>query len=421
LWRKIISGRVALGGIAAFAISAYSAASMHTANPTLASLREDFLLKPEIVPLNNGSFGAMPRPVFDTYQRWQLELETHPDLYFRRQFELLRVPRQALAAYLHTDPANIGLLTNATMGVNVVTHSLRSVLKPGDEILTTNHEYNACNNAWAFVCQKTGAVYINHPIPVPVTTPEAFVEALWAGVTPRTKVIYLSHITSPTALTFPIEAICARARAEGILTVIDGAHVPGQRPLDLDALGADFYTGNCHKWMCSPKGTAFLYARPEVRGMIEPLIVGHHFQSDRTTGDPMLDYIEFFGTRDYACFLTIPAAIDYLNTHDWPARRAQCHALVRDARRRIASLAGTEATQICPDHDDTWFAQLAAVRVSDAWDLKSLWSYLNSTHKIEIPIFAWNGIPIVRVSAQVYTSAQDIDTLVQGVSEWLRQ
>ncbi len=183
------------------------------------------------------------------------------------------VARTALADYLGTTQDRLGFVTNATMGVNVATHSLRDWLKPGDEVLTTNHEYGACNHAWQFVCGKVGAHYINHPITLPLRDEADFVEQFWAGVTPRTRVIYLSHTTSPTALTFPLETVIARARERGILTVIDGAHVPGQRDLRLDALGADFYTGNCHKWMGGPKGSAFVYVRPEIQELIQPLIV----------------------------------------------------------------------------------------------------------------------------------------------------
>ena len=212
------------------------------------NIRDDFMLRRDMRMLNNGSFGACPKPVFAEYQRFQSELEYHPGGFVHSWDARLKEARTKLADYLHTDQSRLGFVTNATMGVNVVTHSLRSWLKPGDEVLTTNHEYGACNHAWQFNCAKVGAVYINHPIALPLTSEQNFVEKLWSGVTPRTRVIYLSHTTSPTALTFPLEEICRRARAAGILTVIDGAHVPGQRELYLDDLGADFYTGNCHKW-----------------------------------------------------------------------------------------------------------------------------------------------------------------------------
>ena len=198
---------------------------------TAPAVRDDFLLRRDWRLLNNGSFGACPEPVMAVYQQWQRELENHPGGYMSRIRDNMTVARTKLAEYLHTDQSRLGFVTNATMGVNVATHSLRSVLQPGDEVLTSNHEYGACNHAWQFNCSKTGAHYINHPINLPLRSEADFVDQLWAAVTPRTRVIYLSHTTSPTALTFPLQEICRRAREAGIWTVIDGAHVPGQREL----------------------------------------------------------------------------------------------------------------------------------------------------------------------------------------------
>jgi isopenicillin-N epimerase len=376
------------------------------------------LLRDDIVPLNHGSFGTCPPPVFDAYQRWQRAFEDHPDGYMRVQFERMAEARQALAAYLSTAHTNLGFVTNATMGINVVTHSMRSWLQPGDEVLTTNHEYNACNNAWRFCCEKTGAVFVQQPIDPPLTTASDFVERLWRGVNARTRVIYLSHITSPTALIFPVRDIAARARAEGILTVIDGAHVPGQIPLALDALGADFYAGNCHKWMCSPKGTAFVFARPEVHHLIEPLIVGHHYGGHpRMTGNPFVDYVEFFGTRELAGFLSVPAAIAYMHTHHWDAMRDRCHDLAVAAREHIAGLFGTREMQLCPPTRD-WLGQLVSIRVPDDWDMPTLSVYLREKRQIEIPALEWNGRKFVRISVQYYNDEAHIEALVDALTRW---
>jgi len=213
-------------------------------------LKQLFLLDPNIVFLNHGSFGACPRPVFEDYQRWQLELERQPVEFIGRRFaRLMQTAREALAAYVHTTPDNLIYVPNSTTAINIVARSLR--LEAGDEILATDHEYGAMDRTWRFVCAKWGARYITQPIPVPLTTPEDFVERFWEGVTPHTRIIFLSHITSPTALTFPVQAICRRARGAGILTIIDGAHAIGQLPLALDELGVDIYTSNCHKWLWS--------------------------------------------------------------------------------------------------------------------------------------------------------------------------
>jgi len=210
------------------------------------SLKDYFLLNPDIVFLNHGSFGATPKPVFEAYQSWQLRLERQPVLFLGRELDgLLKVSRRALGKYLNADADDLVYIPNATHGVNIIAHSLD--LKPGDEILTTDHEYGACDYTWDFICGKTGAKYIHQPIPLPVHSEEEIADQIWLGVTPRTKAVYLSHITSPTALRLPVEQICQHAREAGILTIVDAAHPPGQIPVDLQALGADIVFGNCHK------------------------------------------------------------------------------------------------------------------------------------------------------------------------------
>jgi isopenicillin-N epimerase len=383
---------------------------------TTPSVRDDFLLRRDWRLLNNGSFGACPEPVMAVYQQWQRELENHPGSYMGRIRENMTAARTRLAEYLHTDQSRLGFVTNATMGVNVATHSLRSILQPGDEVLTSNHEYGACNHAWQFNCGKTGAHYINHPINLPLHSEEDFVEQLWAGVTPRTRVIYLSHTTSPTALTFPLQEICRRARAAGILTVIDGAHVPGQRELSLDELGADFYTGNCHKWMCAPKGTAFVHVRPEMQSIIEPLIVGHGWFPDRRSEQPLIDYVEQFGTRDFAAFLAVPAAIDYLQAHDWPQVRARCYGMALATKRTVEQMFDTES--ICPESFD-WFSQLCPIRLPDQTDMGKLSEILRDEYQIEMPMITWNNFKIARLSVQIYSSQEELDIFVGALEKHL--
>lgn len=235
-------------------------------------LKSHFLLDPGVIFLNHGSFGAAPRPVFEAYQRWQLRLERQPVKFLARELLAeLHSSRRVLGQFLGAGEDNLVFIPNATYGVNLVARSLG--LKPGEEILTTDHEYGACDNIWKFIAKKTGARIVRRQIPLPVSSSSEIVEQLWKGVTPRTRLIFLSHITSPTALRMPVRAICARARKAGILTLIDGAHAPGQIPLNLSRLGADFYTGNCHKWLLAPKGSAFLHVQPERQQLIEPLIV----------------------------------------------------------------------------------------------------------------------------------------------------
>ncbi len=378
------------------------------------TVRDDFYLRRDWQLLNNGSFGACPKPVFDLYQQWQVEFEKHPGGYMSRQREELTKARTALAAYLHTDQNQLAFVTNATMGVNVVTHSLRSWLQAGDEVLTTDHEYGACNHAWQFNCAKAGASYINHPISLPIYSDEQFIDEFWAGVTERTKVIYLSHTTSPTALTFPLQEICRRARERNILTVIDGAHVPGQRDLALDEIGADFYVGNLHKWAMSPKGVAFLYARADVQHLIEPIIVGHGWLPDQVSDAPLVDYVEQFGTRELAGFLTAPAALTYMEEHDWPAVRQRCHAMALAAKRTLEEHFDTEA--ICPETFE-WFSQLCPIRLPDQTDMGKLGQILREQYQVEMPMINFRGTKIARLSVQIYTSQEEIDTFVAAVKK----
>ena len=310
------------------------------------SLKSEFLLDPDIVFLNHGTFGACPKPVFDEYQRWQLELERRPvEFLGRRITAQLAEARAKLAGYVGAAADEVVYFPNPTTAINMVARSLN--LKPGDEILTTDHEYGAMDRTWRFVCDKTGARYIHRPIRMPVNSVEGFVEAFWAGITEWTRAIFISHITSPTALIFPVQEICRRAHEAGLLSIVDGAHAPGQIPLNLAELGADLYTGACHKWLCGSKGSAFLYARREVQAWLEPLVVSWGWESETPSGSQFIDYHEWQGTRDVAAFLATPAAIQFQAEHDWNAVRAECHRLASETRRRINDLTGL--APICPN------------------------------------------------------------------------
>lgn len=374
----------------------------------MASLRDQFLLNPDVVFLNHGSFGACPKPVFEKYQAWQLELERQPVEFLGRRFEALMADaRQHLGAFLNAAPDDLIFVPNATTGLNTVARSLQLTLQPGDEILTTNHEYGALNRTWEFISKYTGAKYINYPIPMPVTTAEAFIDSFWQGVTPRTKIIFLSHITSPTALTFPVKEICRRARQQGIMTIIDGAHVPGQLPLDLTDLDADIYSGNLHKWLCAPKGSAFLHVRPEHHHWIEPLVISHGWLADGT----FISQNEWQGTRDIAAFLAVPDAIAFQQAHDWATVRKACHQLASDTYQRM--LAFTEQEPLSPDSPE-WFMQMVALPLPPC-DVAQVKTRLYDEFRVEAPVFEHNGRPIVRASFQGYNTAQDADALVNAI------
>lgn len=289
-------------------------------------------------------------------------------------------------------------------------------LHAGDEVLASDHEYGALDHTWQYLARRDGFTYVRQPIPVPVTTVENFVETFWQGVTPRTKIIFLSHITSSTALIFPIAEICNRARQQGIFTIIDGAHAPGQIPLSLDALGADFYSGNLHKWLCAPKGCAFLYARPEVQSMIEPLIVSWGWLPDQTSSAPLIDYNEYIGTRDLASFLAAPDAIRFQQAHDWDHVRAACHQLAGETRERINSLTGLTSIH---NEDDHWWGQMDVARLPASVDIETLKTRLYNDFRVEVPLTEWNGLKLIRVSIQGYNTRSDADALLNALQKLL--
>lgn len=379
-----------------------------------------FLLDPDVVFLNHGSFGATPRPVFAEYQSWQRRLEAQPVRFLARELPgLLAEARAALGAYLGVASDDVVYVPNATFAVNVVARSLS--LGPGDELLTTDHEYGACENIWRFLSQKRGFAYVRQPLPFPLP-PEPdledfLVDTFWQGVTPRTRVIFLSHISSSTALRLPVARICARARAEGILTVIDGAHAPGQIPLDLEAVGADFYTGNAHKWLCAPKGSAFLYTRPESQKVIEPLVVGWGWGEERAIsfGSDYLDYLQWLGTNDLAAYLSVPAAIAFQEDHGWPAVRDHCHTLLQAALARISQLTGLPS----PYPVDRLYRQMAVAPLPPIADLAAFQFRLYDQFRVEIPCIEWQGRQFIRISIQGYNRAEDVSALEAALATLL--
>ncbi len=379
------------------------------------NLRKHFLLDPSVTFLNHGSYGATPRPVFREYQRWQRELESQPvEFLGRRITKLLADSRAALAKYLGAQADDLVYTQNVTISLNIVARSLE--LGPGDEVLSTDHEYGAMDRMWRFLSKERGFRYINHPIALPLATEEKFVEDVWSAVNPRTRVIFISHITSSTAIIFPVEEIVRRAREAGILTIIDGAHAPGQLPLNLDSLGADFYGGNLHKWLCAPKGAGFLHARPEAQRLLEPLVVSWGYESEKPGASTFIDHHEWWGTRDMAAFLSVPAAIEFQALHDWDKVREACHRLARDAQRRICELTG-----LSPLHSqaDGWFRQMTAAPLPADTGAAVLQSRLYDEHRIEVPLIEWNGHKLIRVSIQGYNTQEDVDRLLSVLNRLL--
>jgi isopenicillin-N epimerase len=313
---------------------------------------------------------------------------------------------------------------NVTHALNVVARSVPLI--EGDEVLTTNHEYGALDRTWRFICQQRGATYKVQPLPDPLADPADAVEALWSGVTPRTKVLFMSHVTSPTAVTLPIRPLIARARSAGIVTAIDGAHAPGQIALDLHALGVDFYGGNCHKWLCAPKGSAFLWVRRDRRADLHPVTISHGLTADRPDGARFHLEFDWTGTADPTAWLSVPKAIEYLGSllpGGWPAVMARNHRLAVEMRRRLAAVAGTALP--CPD---TMVGSLASIPLPDGLTSALAWrrpdpiqGRLYGRWGIEAAVMSWPAPPkrLLRISVQLYNEGQDYARLAEALAKEL--
>ncbi|MFM1857499.1 MAG: hypothetical protein RLZ05_559 [Bacteroidota bacterium] len=384
---------------------------MQKTAPALPDLRSKFLLRSDITYLNFGSFGACPKPVFDRYQQYQLELEQEPVQFIvQNGLEYLATSRKALAAYLQADSDDLVYVVNPSHAVNIVAKSLS--LKPGDEILTSSWEYGACDRTWQYYCDKSGANYIKQPIRLPIESAEDFVAQFLQGISDKTKLIFLSHITSSTALRFPVESIIREATKRGILTFIDGAHAPGQIPLNLTSLGVDFYTGACHKWMMTPKGSSFLYAKKSQQSLLDPLVISWGYNSDHPSHSRFLDYHQTQGTRDFSAFLCIPAALEFMQQNSWEQVSAACRALVLDNAPRFYELLG--AKPLAPLREE-FILQLCSfqLQTNDAERIKSI---LFNEYKIEVPVMRHGDKVFLRYSIQAFNSQTDLDQLYNALA-----
>lgn len=366
------------------------------------NLRDQFLLDRDWRFLNHGSFGACPRPVFTEYQRLQRALEAQPVHFMTYRLPvLLQEARERLAAFLNVDHENLIFVSNATSALNLVIRSLD--WQAEDEILSSDQEYGALQRTWAFIEQKYGARAREISIEARHCLDEnEFADHLWRAVTPRTRAIFLSHITSPTALLFPLRELLRRARAAGILTIIDGAHAPGQIPLDLRALGADVYAGNCHKWLCAPKGSAFLYVRKALHERMVPLVISHGWQD----GASFASRNAWYGTQDYAAYLSIPAALDFRAEYDWQAIRAAC---IEQAQQARAHLARHGFPSLWP-MESALALQMFACQLP-AGDANAIYRQLWEKHRIEVPVIDWRKQILLRVSIHAYNSEGDWQAL----------
>jgi isopenicillin-N epimerase len=375
-------------------------------------MKSQFLLDKNITFLNHGSFGACPKPIFEEYQRFQLELETEPVYFIQKKVAgYLKTARERLSKYVGCNSVDLFFTPNPTFAVNTIMRSLH--LEVGDEILSTNHEYGAMDRTWNFYCKKSGAKYIRQNISLPVVSKEQILEEFWSGYTSKTKIVFLNQISSCTALVFPVKEICDKARELGLITIIDGAHVPGQMDLNLTELNPDFYTGTFHKWMLAPKGSSFLYVKKSFQEMLDPLVVGWGYESLSPGESKFLDYQEYQGTRDTSAFLCTPKVIDFLEENDWKNVEMECRKLVFDNYQRFCDLLNTQP--ICPITSE-FLVQMASIpiRTSNPVELKEL---LFNKYKIEIPVMPLNGNYFLRYSINAYNSQEDLDVLYKALQD----
>ena len=392
--------------------------------PTADDLRAHWTLDPAVVFLNHGSFGACPRDILREQDRLRAVMEREPVHFFLHTLPpLLDRAREDVAGFVGARPDDLVFVRNASAGVNAVLGSLR--FAPGDELLTTDHVYGACRNALRHLCSRSGARLVIVPVPFPIAAPDQVVAALLAGVTPRTRLALVDHITSPTGLVFPIAPIVRALGERGVDTLVDGAHAPGMVPLALDELGAAYYTGNFHKWVCAPKGAAMLHVRRDRQAALHPGVISHGYTSTRAR-PALWEEFDWTGTDDPSPWLCVAPAIRWLGAllpGGWPELRARNHAQLLRGRDRIAAALGVAAPA-----PDSMLGNLAALPLPDGavaptspLHADPLQLLLYDRHRIEVPIPSWPAAPkrLIRISAQLYNHDRDYDALAAALAREL--
>lgn len=383
----------------------------HTENPW----RGAWSLRPGVTFLNHGSFGLVPFDVQAARQEWQWRLYENPMDFFVRQMEAeLGVAAERLGRLIGAAPRDLAFVDNATMAMNIVAESI--LLEPGDEVLLTNHEYGAVRRIWQKRCDRSGAKLVIQHLPQPIESATALADQLFSAVNARTKLLVFSQITSPTAVILPADEICRRARDARIPVCIDGPHALGTLPLNLEKLGCDYYCASCHKWLCAPNGSGFLYVSRKHQQQLTPLIVSW---GGSIAGRPATwqDEYNWQGTRDPAACLAVPAAIDFFERVGWDTFRTRTHELARQARETITELTGLDA--LIPDSPE-WYGPMISLPLPTQGlsapaqgQRDPLQDRLWSEHQIEIPITWWHGQRLLRVSCHLYNTADDIQRLVK--------
>lgn len=385
-------------------------------------MRDLWTLDPHITYLNHGSFGACPRAVLDVQAELRSRMEREPVRFFMRELPLLAdEARGTLGDLVGADPDDLAFVPNATAGANTVLRSLR--LRPGDELVTTDHEYNACRNALEVVAAAAGARVVVARVPFPLAGPDEAAAAVEAVLTDRTRLVLVDHVTSPTALVLPIERIVRAAADRGVDVLVDGAHAPGMIPLNLQALGAAYYTGNLHKWVCAPKGAAFLHVRRDRQAGIRPLSISHGANAPLEGRSRFRVEADWTGTADPTAMLSVPAAVAFLRgalPGGLAALQDRNRSLALEARRVVAAalsvplpcpdgMIGSMASILLPPgHPDALRSPFRTDPLQDA---------LLDRFSIEIPVSCWPAPParLVRLSAQLYNDPADYVSLAGAI------
>jgi isopenicillin-N epimerase len=390
------------------------------------SLREHWFLDPEVTYLNHGSFGACPKAVLAYQASLRERLEREPVRFFVHEMErMLDEARRVLAGFVGADPEGLVFVPNATTAANTVFRSLD--LGPGDELLVTDHEYNAVRNALERAASLAGARVVVAKVPFPLESPDEIVGAVASRATERTRLCLVDHITSATALVLPVSDIVREMRRRNVPVFIDGAHGPGMVPLDIRSLGPDFYTGNCHKWLCTPKGSAFLWVTEDARERIRPLVISHGANSPRTDRSRYHLEFDWTGSMDPTAYLSIPEAIRFMGSllpGGWPALMERNRALALAVRRTVC-----DALKIPLPCPDAMIGAMASFPLPDAPDSTTdglaghdpLHQALFERYRIEIPVFSWPAAPkrLIRISAQLYNAPEEYERLARALGELL--
>jgi len=376
--------------------------------PSAEAFRDLFMLDPEVTFLNHGSFGAVPRPVFEFQTELRRELEREPVLFLARRLEgRLAKVRESIARYVNAESGDaLGLVPNVTTGLNAVARSVE--LRRGDEILLTDHEYGAKRILWEEVAAFAGARVVVARLPRPALTGNDLFDAVAARLTPRTRVLFVSHITSLSALQLPVAQLCALARERGVTSVVDGAHAPGQIDLDVPSLGADVYAGNLHKWVCAPRGSAFVWATPEAQRWIRGPVISWDWSW--SGAEAFQGRFGWSGTFDPTALLSVPEAFRFQRRHSWPQVRRRCHRLALATIEALEAEVGAVplAAPLLRS------PQMMAFSIPGA-DPERVQSYLWQRHRIEIPGETFHDLALFRVSVQAYTREEDCQRLVDAL------